>query len=515
MKHRSIAAALLLLLGAELPLFGAGKFITYEEFGAAGDGKTDDMKAIAAAHAAANEQGLPVKVASGKTYFIKNIKAPAVVQTDTDFGTAKFIIDDTEAFDQRLLPVFLVSTSLKRQTVTKKIPALKIGQKNVGFTPGIPALITLVNDQKRHYIRQGRNQNAGNSQFDVIKVDVNGDLDPAVPVNWDFDHVSKADLYPIDEKPLTLQGGNFLTIANRAPSKYTSFSRNIQVRRSNVTLRNIRHEVTGEGETGAPYSGFINVGLCSDVLVEDCKLTGHKTYYGIGSAGVQVANGTYDISMHKAVNITLRRCTQFNDFRDTKYWGIFASNDCKNITFDHCVLSRFDAHHGAHNVTILDSTLGSSGIAATGQGLLRVERTTVYARNFIPLRTDYGATWDGEIIVKDCTQVGGESFLYAYRKFGHDFGHPCAMPRKITIDGFLCKMDARTKAVKTPYLPYVLIRCKYTPADVAKGGSPYPLVKELNVRNFKSLDGKPVPLSDAPEVFKALKIIGDTERIAR
>ena len=46
------------------------KYITYEKYGAVGDGVHDDMPAIVAAHEAANEKGLPVKVKSGKCYYI-------------------------------------------------------------------------------------------------------------------------------------------------------------------------------------------------------------------------------------------------------------------------------------------------------------------------------------------------------------------------------------------------------------------------------------------------------------
>ena len=74
----------------------AQDFVTYEEFGAVGDGKTDDQKAIIAAHEAANKTGLPVKACDGKTYYIGNGTATAEICTDVDFGTASFVIDDHE-----------------------------------------------------------------------------------------------------------------------------------------------------------------------------------------------------------------------------------------------------------------------------------------------------------------------------------------------------------------------------------------------------------------------------------
>ena len=44
----------------------AAEHVTYEQFGAVGDGKADDQDAIVAAHAAANERGLPVKAGDPK-----------------------------------------------------------------------------------------------------------------------------------------------------------------------------------------------------------------------------------------------------------------------------------------------------------------------------------------------------------------------------------------------------------------------------------------------------------------
>ena len=84
---------------------GAQDFVTYEEFGAVGDGKADDMAAIVAAHAAANEKGMPVRAGAGKTYYIGKGARTAVIRTDVDFGTAAFVIDDREVpLDKRSTP---------------------------------------------------------------------------------------------------------------------------------------------------------------------------------------------------------------------------------------------------------------------------------------------------------------------------------------------------------------------------------------------------------------------------
>jgi FHS family L-fucose permease-like MFS transporter len=63
---------LLVLLSAFIPvcLLGGAKVVTYEEFGAKGDGRTDDRSAIVRAHAAANERGARVRAKDGATYYL-------------------------------------------------------------------------------------------------------------------------------------------------------------------------------------------------------------------------------------------------------------------------------------------------------------------------------------------------------------------------------------------------------------------------------------------------------------
>ena len=52
MRKNIMLVAVALSVGAAC----AANVVTYEEFGAVGDGKTDDQKAIVAAHAAANKR---------------------------------------------------------------------------------------------------------------------------------------------------------------------------------------------------------------------------------------------------------------------------------------------------------------------------------------------------------------------------------------------------------------------------------------------------------------------------
>ncbi|MCR5618406.1 MAG: hypothetical protein K6F83_08965 [Clostridiales bacterium] len=75
-----------------------GDHVTYEQFGAKGDGVTNDYQAIVDAHNYANEHNLPVVANDNATYYISHMDPGnpqgAIIKTDTYWGKAKFIIDD-------------------------------------------------------------------------------------------------------------------------------------------------------------------------------------------------------------------------------------------------------------------------------------------------------------------------------------------------------------------------------------------------------------------------------------
>ena len=131
--------------------------VTSEAFGAAGDGQTDDQVAIVRAHAEANRRNVPVRAGDGKTYYIGPGTAVATVKTDVDFGTAKFIIDDTRVpVAQRGSPIFDIPPSATPVAV-KGVTKLTRGQANLGVPLAAPSLVFVRNQNVRQYIRLGAN----------------------------------------------------------------------------------------------------------------------------------------------------------------------------------------------------------------------------------------------------------------------------------------------------------------------------------------------------------------------
>ena len=131
------------------------------------------------------------------------------------------------------------------------IASLKRNQEKINASLPATCLITVSNSNVKRYIRFGLNQNNGSPQTDIFVVDKNGNVDMDAPIIWDFDEITEITALPIDEKTLNITGGRFTTIANRAESKYTYYSRNISIRRSNVHVDGLEHRVTGEGDHGA------------------------------------------------------------------------------------------------------------------------------------------------------------------------------------------------------------------------------------------------------------------------
>ena len=471
---------------AQTPMEGApAKFqeagiVDYEAFGAKGDGVTDDLQAIVDAHAYANAHDLPVRSRRDAAYHLGYRKLTATISTDTDWNTSRFSIDDSdlEKLETHKHALFEVRSQLP--PVDLSLPSLTRDQTKIDLRPERDCYVRVRSLGKRIYVRRGLNPTRGTLPGDCFILRRDGSIEG--PIDWQHDEFDTIRAHAIDDHRLTVRGGVFTTFANRMYQERGSnyWSRNIVVRRSNTEIDGLTHYVVGETDVGRPYSGFLSVRECAAVTLRNCFATGHKTYRTIGRADKPVSMGTYDYNANSVVNFSMIGCTQ-NNILDRTRWGVICTNHCKNILLEDCRLSRMDTHMGVSGgYTIRRTTLGHAGLNAIGRGRLTVEDSTIYGRSLIGLRSDYGSTWEGDVVIRDCRWIPGAGRPTRPRLIGlrndgmHDFGYPCSMPSEITIDGlfvddsnhpedyegmhFLSDPDGgRTLPEKRPY-PYASCR---------------------------------------------------------
>ena len=486
------------------------KFVTYEQFGAVGDGITDDFVAIKKTHDYANENGLPVVAKDGAHYYIHETRIDgkvesAIIKTDVNWGTAKFTIDDrdlslfrsAENYGLHSKNIFVAESDYPKLTLDDaalmaKIAeaGLKRGTVKVELGLGYPAMIIPYNSKHRVYRRRGYGAFMGGYMHEVIVLDRDGNIDPETPVMFNYDSIDYIDVYRLDIKPITIEGGEFTTRACRSNNVYEEngklrshdgyLARSLNINRSYTTVKNVKHYVTDEltindqiedgkiVKCGYCYSGFFYSTYANEVTFDGCLLTGRRCYTRPeGGTG-----GTYDLGGNCVNKIIFRNCTQSNFWIKVDenniispakegepgavtsmssytyqgvtvkmHWGIGGTNFCKNMEYHDSTLSRFDAHAGLYHGKIINSTVNY--MAITGNGNFIVENTRWFAEgphensnSLVHLRADYGSTWEGHIQMKNIKAyifTTAPSYIYMHKYGNWYYGYIAHYPT-ITID---------------------------------------------------------------------------------
>lgn len=458
--------------------------VNYIDFGAKGDGVTDDFAAVCAAHEYANKNGLPVVIDDGKTYLLRSAlkggKAmSARIKTDVLWGSAKIVIDDTEIdyFDDTesaRTPVFNIISDydpieITDEKILSRIGKIGEGTAKLNLSFGYPALAVVYNEDHRVYHRYGASyiSRGGQSspEHEILLVDGEGNIDASTPFMFDYDKLTKLTLIRADVRPIKIVGGEITTRAcTKDPvnpetgARVPYLHRNILINRSNVTLEGVKHFVEGElplsdyaktGRAGAHYWGFFSASFANDVLLKDCVFTGRTSY----------RFSTYEFHADHVNGIRLDGCTQSNfTVKDEdgntvfsmspsrltdwpRCWGIGGTNFCKNMEYKNCRLSRFDAHQGLYNGRIVDSTINFMEVIGKGELLLEnVEWNSPCPgrtyNSFAYLRDDFGCTWDGTITFKRCTMnvSEGDAYVFFYSYTNWDYGYRCHFPNLVIDD---------------------------------------------------------------------------------
>lgn len=487
-----------LIMAAGMPVFGQN-VVNYEAFGAVGDGVADDLPAIVKAHAHANRHGLPVRSNPAATYHLGRKGLTATVQTHTDWGTSKFIIDDSKGVDQPKGALFEITS--RQQRLPLKIDRLKRGQARLAIRPPVDCLVYVENKNHRIFIRRGGNRNNGTVQQEAFILRRDGSIEGGI--DWDYDVITRVTAEPIDQERLVVRGGIFTSIANREESS-SYWARNIRISRSNTEIDGVTHRVIGETDVGAPYGGFLTASRCANVTLKNCRIDGRKTYYKIGSAGARVAMGSYGYSANGIVNFRMIGC-RMEDIHDRSRWGVIGTNFMKNILLEDCELSRMDVHQGVSGVFIIQrTTLGHAGLNAIGRGRLMIQNSTLHGTSMVNFRPDYGSTWQGDVLVRDSRWITprADSVMFSTSNDGtHDFGYPCFMPRLIRIDGLVVEDANHGKSHKG-------ITFFANPTVGASKDRPFPvrLTELLEVRRLTTTSGLAPRIGSHPDVAEAIKV---------
>lgn len=501
--------------------------ISYELFGAVGDGQTDDSEAIREAHTYANNlyrnKGIYKTVYGdgAHTYYIGNLDTTISVFTDVNWNNATFILDDyildeTGTNIVKNQNIFTFSSppynnlsglplkdSLKVNTNKDNYEEIIEYIKNVSVEDLVVQGVTMseanlearkkyllssdelyirvINSNKKQFIRKGINQDAGDEQQDYFLINKKGEL--LSPIIEDFDGITDIIIYPVEKRTQIVKNGYFISYTNNVVYDNTGeksryINRGLSITRSNVELSNIIHtldESKHESPTdttiqtnpqGNIYSGFIYINTVTNVTIKDTKLMPHQSTRIYKDGAIQSgSDGTYDLNIARSVNVTLDNvgysCSCENQTTNAKpnqyceacyekymiddaYWGIMGGNYIKNLEIYNSKLNRVDAHKGAWNVTIKDTTIGIKGFTLIGGGVLLVENVTIDSpRQMISLRSDYGSTWNGNMHFKDIRYIPREgkytTRLIQFENEGTwDFGYQCYFPNviieNVTID---------------------------------------------------------------------------------
>ena len=485
-------------------------FVTYEQFGAVGDGKTDDHEAMIAAHAYANEHRLPVKAKDDATYYIGGKEKPIVIKTSTDFGKAHIVIDDRNCEAAHPDHLFFVNSDFDYYSV--HIDKIDKGQRKIDIPHEGNIFVSVLNKNKLVYIRYGANANSGTPMRDYFTVDKDGNIGTLMA--WQFDEVTDAKAKSTDEEPITIQGGIFSNIVNLDELENRHYyGRGILCTRSHVHFLNMTHLVTGEPDPeehySSPYGGFLNVDECYDVTVENLLLTPHRTYHFTMANGIRNAMGTYGITSAGSIGLKLIGLKQTIDIMDGRYWGLMGSNFCKDMLLKDCVISRFDAHQGVHNVTMQNCTFGHQKLQIIGFGEFLLENCEACGTVFMLLRGDYGSFFNGNMTVRNCVwkilpydKVG--YILAAGNKGTHDFGYPCMLPKNLVLENLLIDDTAAPEDYRGTYV----FNNYDTYDDAFKAGKPHPygLPKTVTLKNVRTASGKPITPFEDERLFPGVNV---------
>lgn len=371
-------------------------WVTLKEFGAIGDGVTNDAPAIAKALNYAYSNNLDVRQSDGT-----------------------FLLDGDTYLDIKSLNVDLTGCVLKPSATWKG--QITISQPEIPVTYGVgSAPVNGVNAST------GNSRGIGSNYLDGLasNTDLDGcfiQLSTSQPMfifrdtaytRVDFNRVyNRGNL----ENPLKYALGNNATSIKA-----------LKIRKDAQTIKGLTIDesltrnyriiyINQASRVRLINTSFINRPLTQNF--SDSRLEIYESYDVIvdGLFAPSVADSftgtgdiySYTIGLGNSMNVTIKNATA-----NGEGWGATGSNNCANVRFERCDLSRIDFHMPFQNyLKINDCNIGRSGVLVTGIGDLYVTNSTFNSSpdmpgNIIATRSDAGGYFDGDLYMENIKLTG-------------------------------------------------------------------------------------------------------------
>ncbi len=345
-------------------------FVTYEDFGAAGDGVTDDYQALYYTHKSANEYGQKVIGTKGATYYIKEsyftdsdtFKTgvyPIPIKTNVDWNGCTIVIDDREMHNYSggrptVDPKATVDNyKMAHSYVFSILPddehaKIKIDDREIldaiqedEIKPGTTHIdlkidgwdgdLMIIPYDSSHnvYRRRGYGAFNGAAMHEIIIIDKNGNVSDETKIMFNYQNIDYIEVYKLDESTaITIENAKVITRDSQidhtdAEGKFQSgyVTRGLNVNRSYTTVKNLEHVVTDgfdlndrayDGLEGPSANGFFTASNANHVTFKDCIMPGRMKYNNASSYNFSAATVNY---------IVLDGCIQSN------FWVTLDSNN--------------------------------------------------------------------------------------------------------------------------------------------------------------------------------------------
>jgi len=356
--------------------------VSVKDFGAVGDGVTDDTEKIRAAHVAANLIGATVSYRGLNSVAIE-ADAQIPVKTSVEFYGCSLVllngINVTPSFSTFNTTYVVTDDACPLVSVTGAVAAsdLKAGSytptKGLFDGPGYASLTCA-------FAIPNRAETGTQNYKQTFKVNREGRVSNPLSVDLQAQAASITVNYrKASADRLTING---LTVTETGWNNQRVF----YIQRCNVSILNTTILYTTAG-TYDNIDNLIRVEDSSDVLIDNFITTGRPVTATVGS---------YALALEGAADIFVSRMNAITG------WGCMGNNHVNGLYVTESVVNRIESHNGAHNLFVSNCDLHEIGVVyGWGGGVIQVSNCRLH-QAAVATREDYSGQFFGSILVSDC-----------------------------------------------------------------------------------------------------------------